>query len=307
MNEDISLATVGNARPAELVALYLDMVKRTLTDKVYWDDPLAIYRFWRPRAGIAPWKRHCIALLERLLNRSKIRLVKPYFVPWYGDYSQLSRKGLAEIPLKGNHWPVRAHTMIGLKRLDNIQFCVETAIREKVPGDVIETGVWRGGACIFMRAILKAHGDTERAVWLADSFAGLPPPDAGTYPADVGDPHHTFGDYLAVSRQEVEENFRRYDLLDGQVRFLEGWFKDTLPKAPINRLAVLRLDGDMYESTTQALESLYDRVSPGGFVIIDDYHLEPCKQAVTDFRSRRSINDAITDIDGMGVFWRKSH
>jgi len=157
-----------------------------------------------------------------------------------------------------------------------------------------------------MRAILKAYGDTKRIVWLADSFDGLPPPNAATYPADAGDRHHTYHDYLAVSRQEVEENFRRYNLLDEQVRFLEGWFKDTLPKAPIDHLAVLRLDGDMYESTIQALDFLYEKVSRGGFVIVDDYHLGPCKQAVTDFRSRRCIKDAISDIDGMGVFWRKS-
>jgi hypothetical protein len=95
-------------------------------------------------------------------------------------------------------------------------------------------------------------------------------------------------------------------MLDRQVRFLEGWFKDTLPTAPIGQIAVLRLDGDMYESTIQALEALYERVSPGGFVIIDDYFLGPCRQAVTDFRSRTGIIDSIIDIDGKGVFWRKS-
>jgi O-methyltransferase/8-demethyl-8-(2,3-dimethoxy-alpha-L-rhamnosyl)tetracenomycin-C 4'-O-methyltransferase len=95
--------------------------------------------------------------------------------------------------------------------------------------------------------------------------------------------------------------------LDGQVRFLEGWFKDTLPEAPIDHLAVLRLDGDMYESTIQALDALYDKVSFGGFILVDDYFLGPCKQAVTDFRSRKRITDRIIDIDGKGVFWRKSH
>jgi hypothetical protein len=196
--------------------------------------------------------------------------------------------------------------MIGLKRLDNIQSCVEIVIRDGIPGDLIETGVWRGGACIFMRSILKAFGDTARIVWVADSFVGLPPPNATEYGADTGDKLHCYRDFLGVSRQVVEENFRRYNLLDGQVRFLEGWFKDTLPKAPINRLAVLRLDGDMYESTMQALEALYHRLSRGGFVIVDDYNLAPCRQAVTDFRAAGSINDAIIDIDGNGVFWRKS-
>jgi O-methyltransferase len=96
-------------------------------------------------------------------------------------------------------------------------------------------------------------------------------------------------------------------LLDEQVRFLEGWFRDTLPAAPIKRLAVLRLDGDLYESTIQALESLYDRLSTGGYVIIDDYgNVAGCRQAVHDFRARRGINEPIRPIDWAGVYWRRS-
>jgi hypothetical protein len=194
--------------------------------------------------------------------------------------------------------------MIGLKRLDNLQHCVERVLNDGIPGDLIETGVWRGGACILMRAILRAYGDRTRKVWLADSFAGLPPPDPGKYPADAGDLLHTY-DVLAVSRETVANNFAAYGLLDEQVCFLQGWFKDTLPDAPIRQLAVMRLDGDMYESTIQALEALYDRLSPGGFVIIDDYFLEPCAQAVQDFRSRHGIADPIHDIDGQGRYWRR--
>ncbi len=304
MRENTKLGTVTHR--ADAVALYLDMVKRSLSDSIYWDDPLAIYTLCRSGASTASWKRYGVVLLEKLLSPYKIRLVRPYSVPWFGDFSRLSKEELARIHRTGDYWPVRAHTMIGLKRLDNLQFCVETAIKEGIPGDLIETGVWRGGACIFMRAILKAYGDTARTVWAADSFVGLPPPNAEFYDADAGGNFHTYGDFLRVSAQEVEENFRRYNLLDGQVRFLGGWFKDTLPKAPIDRLAVLRLDGDMYESTIQALEVLYDKLSGGGFVIVDDYHLGPCKQAITDFRSGNRINDAIIDIDGKGVFWRKS-
>lgn len=178
-------------------------------------------------------------------------------------------------------------------------------LRDEIPGDLIETGVWRGGACILMRAILKANGDTTRRVWLADSFAGLPPPDPDRYPADQRGQHHLWTE-LVATRAEVEDIFRCYGMLDEQVQFLEGWFKDTLPNAPIGRLAVLRLDGDMYESTTEALESLYDRPSPGGFVIIDDYWLEPCRKAVHDFRDARGIPDEILDIDQRGVYWRRS-
>ncbi|HEV2485815.1 MAG TPA: TylF/MycF/NovP-related O-methyltransferase [Terracidiphilus sp.] len=293
---------------ADAMAMYLDMMKLSLTDSIYLNDPLAMYAFCRPRTSTtARWKRYGVVLLEKLLSQYKIRLVKPYYsFDGIDNSSPSARDKLADIRRNGLDWPLRAHTMIGMKRLDNLQFCVETAINDGIQGDLIETGVWRGGACIFMRSILKAYGDTTRTVWVADSFVGLPPPNVEIYHADAGDIHHTYVNYLGVSRQVVEENFRSYNLLDGQVRFLEGWFKDTLPNAPIDRLAVLRLDGDMYESTIQALEALYYKLSCGGFVIIDDYFLGPCRQAVTDFRLRNRIDDAIIDIDGMGVFWRKS-
>ena len=98
----------------------------------------------------------------------------------------------------------------------------------RVPGDLIETGVWRGGACIFMRALLKAFGDTQRKVWLADSFMGLPKPDSENYPADLGDSLWTVQE-LRISVEIVKSNFERYGLLDEQVCFLPGWFRETLP------------------------------------------------------------------------------
>lgn len=206
----------------------------------------------------------------------------------------------------GGDWPATAHTMIGMERLDNLQMCLERVLRDGVPGDVIETGVWRGGATILMRAVLKAYGVTDRTVWVADSFAGLPPPDANRYPHDAGDRHHTFKD-LCVSRADVEVNFAKYDLLDAQVRFLEGWFRDTLPSAPIDQLAVVRLDGDMYESTMDGLVHLYPKLSSGGYLIVDDYGAVPaCKAAVEDYRREHGITDEIQQIDWTGVYWRRS-
>ncbi len=207
---------------------------------------------------------------------------------------------------EGRDWPARAHTMVGLKRLANVRTCVETILDDDVPGDLIETGVWRGGATIFMRAILKARGVNDRVVWAADSFAGLPAPDTIRYPSDEGITLHRFPQ-LAVPLERVQENFRRYGLLDEQVRFLKGWFRDTLPAAPIERLAILRLDGDLYESTIQALDGLYHKLSVGGFVIVDDYgNVAACRAAVDDFRAEHGIVDAIQPIDWGGVFWRRS-
>jgi hypothetical protein len=207
---------------------------------------------------------------------------------------------------KGVDWPVFAHTMIGVKRLDNLQFCVEDVLAKNVPGDLIETGAWRGGACILMRAILKTYGVKDRLVWVADSFEGLPEPDPEKYPADAGDKHHTFKP-VAVSLEQVKANFAKYGVADEQVRFLKGWFKDTLPTAPIKQLAILRLDGDMYESTMDGISNLYAKVSPGGYIIVDDYGVVPaCQKAIEDYRNANGIKDPIRDIDGSGVFWQKT-
>jgi O-methyltransferase len=212
----------------------------------------------------------------------------------------------ASVRAEGVDWPAEAETMIGLRRLDNLEDCITDVLEREIAGDLIETGVWRGGATIFMRAVLKAYGDTTRTVWAADSFQGLPKPDAEAYPADEGDSHWTKQE-LAVSLDQVKANFSRYGLLDDQVQFLVGWFRDTLPTAPIDRLAVLRLDGDMYESTMVALRSLYPKVSVGGYVIVDDYGaVRGCRKAVEDFRQEEAIADELHEIDWSGVFWQRS-
>ena len=206
----------------------------------------------------------------------------------------------------GRDWPTEALTMVGLKRLNNLQDCVVSAIQDRVPGDLMETGVWRGGCAILMRAVLAVYGEPQRSVWLADSFRGLPVPDAAAYPADLLDRHSTLAPYLGVALDTVRDNLRRFGFLDSQVRFLEGWFRDTLPTAPVEKIAVLRLDGDMYESTYVAISSLYPKVSVGGFVIVDDYGALPnCRLAIEDYRAQQGITEQIHEVDWTGVYWRK--
>jgi O-methyltransferase len=266
--------------------LYLDLLKRTLTRDVFEDSDEIIG--FRTASGR---RQKALHRLGPALGRFGLELVRKR--PYDAD---ARRNGL--------DWPSRAETMIGLKRLDNLQDCIEAVIRDDVPGDLIETGVWRGGASIFMRGVLAAHGVTDRTVWCADSFEGLPPPDAARYPADAGDDHHTF-DALAVGVDQVRHAFRRYHLLDDQVQFLVGYFRDTLTDAPVDRLAVLRMDGDMYESTVQAIGPLYPKLQPGGFCIVDDYRVVPgCKQAVDEYRAAHGITAQVVDIDGVGVYWR---
>ena len=194
--------------------------------------------------------------------------------------------------------------MIGTKRLNNIQFCIESVVKNNVPGDFIETGVWRGGSCIFAKSLFNIL-DKTRTVWVADSFEGLPKPNTELYPDDAGDDLFSL-EQLRISKEQVQENFERFNLLDDKVKFLKGWFKDTIPNAPIDKLAIVRLDGDMYESTMDGLVHLYHKLSSGGFLIIDDYGTIPaCKKAVHDFREKHTITEEIINIDGSGYFWQK--
>lgn len=270
---------------SDVQSMYLDLIRRNLTR--YGVDELV------PVQGRAHPLAHWVV---NILKRRNLILARVQ------PFNERTRD-------LGLDWPPYAETMIGMRRLTSLQRCVETVLAEDIRGDLVECGVWRGGACILMRAVLGAYGDEDRCVWLADSFAGLPTPDAVRYPADGSvvrlDKH---SDVLGVSEADVRANFQRYGLLDERVRFLAGWFKDTLPDAPIRHIALLRLDGDFYESTIQALDALYPRLSPGGFCIIDDYHaFEACKAAVTDYRVERGVNDEIIEIDGSGVLWRKGN
>jgi Macrocin-O-methyltransferase (TylF) len=206
-----------------------------------------------------------------------------------------------------------AVSMLPLARMDNLQNCIIDVISEKVPGDLIETGVWRGGATIFMRAVLKVLNVNDRVVWAADSFEGLPEPDPEKFPLEAkaykSAAMTKYYKHLAVSLEEVKRNFAAYGMLDERVRFLKGWFKDTLPSAPIERLAIMRLDGDYYESTRDALLNLYDKLSVGGYVIIDDYGEDNwtyCRKAVEEFRSSRGISDPLVRVDKPCAFWRKT-
>ncbi|MEA2716236.1 MAG: O-methyltransferase [Actinomycetota bacterium] len=263
--------------------LYLDLLKRVLTRSGFDSS----YR-------LVPAGRQLRHLPRRALQRA-LR----------AGGLQLVMEADAAMRSEGKDWPSDAETMIGALRLDNLQHCITDVIARGVPGDLIETGVWRGGATIFMRGVLKAYGVTDRRVWVADSFQGLPKPDPDRFRDDTGDIFWGY-DALAVSIDQVKANFERYGLLDDQVRFLPGWFRDTLPTAPIEQIAVLRLDGDMYESTIVALEALYPKLAPGGYAIVDDYKaVDACKAAVDDYRRDQGITEPIHEIDWGGVFWQR--
>ena len=261
----LDAVTAPRAADTDARSLYLDLLEKCLTNVIYRDPPM------RPK-----W--------THILRKQ--------------EFSEPIRES-------GKDWPSRAHTMIGLKRLHSLRRQVETTLTENIPGDYIETGVWRGGACIMMRAVLAAFGIRDRLVYVADSFAGVPPPNRKRYPADRGRNFYKYKQ-LAVPLEDVQANFATYGLLDQQVRFVKGWFKDTLPALEAERFALIRLDGDLYESTMDALQALYPRLSPGGFVVIDDYAMRSSRTAVHDYIDRTGEPVRLERIDDYSVYWQKA-
>ena len=305
--------------------LYLDLLKRSVLNLIYQDRSLP-----QPPVNGGPVASEGIpaklwaAVLFGLIRLRPFRPASGYLERAMPRSLRAASEFDLDKRLRGKDFPSEAHTMIGWQRLENIQAVIEDILERDVPGDLIETGVWRGGSTIFMRGVLKAHGVTDRTVWVADSFEGPPKPgqegmDRSFSSSEQGDAWKRVirSQPLAVmvmaahlrrgtSYDEVREHFRRYGLLDDQVQFLRGWFHDTLPTAPIERLALLRLDGDLYDSTYQALESLYPKLSVGGFTIVDDYvSFSECRRAVHDYLRATGSEADMQPVDDEAVCWRK--
>ena len=284
----ISTAVETLPHPQTAEELYLDLLKRALTR----------------------------ALTARVIERQTLKPSKPALQWFYRmlqpqlasrnyELVRLLRSDPVQYLESGNETKTRAEdaeTMLGTRQLDTMQACITDVLRNGVPGDLAEAGVWRGGMTIFMRGVLQAYGERSKKVWVVDSFEGLPAPDRKK---------ETFEEWqagdMAVSLEQVKSNFARYGLLDEQVQFLKGFFNATLPTAPIRQLSILRADADLYESTRDVLENLYPRLSPGGYAMFDDYwNLPDCRKAIEEYRERNGIQDPIERIDQRAVYWKKS-
>ena len=253
-----------------------------------------------PRADVEHLRAAYLGLLKLCLcDLAATTTVSVGSLPGGGVASRVLRDDQRRLRSVGMDWPLQGLTMTGLQRLDDLQGCVESVVRDGVEGDLIEAGAWRGGASILMRATLDALGDSGRTVWVADSFQGFPVDEAGEH-IDLSTYH-----FLAVPLDEVRDSFARFGCADG-VRFVAGFFEDTLPSLADRRWAIVRLDGDTYEATMTTLESLYPGLAPGGYLVIDDYGaLEECRRAVEDFRTRHGIEEPIEEIDWTGARWRR--
>lgn len=277
------------AAPADpLRPRYLRLLKRALVNLLYPELEMRVRLLTRERpveTGIALARR--LREIDRNEGDAFAKLIAG------------KRKGNA--PFDG------PHTMIGLYRLDNIERCAERLFADGIKGDFLEAGVCQGGATIFMRALQVAHREGHRRTWVVDSFEGVPPSDKAEdrrYPYRLEEARQP---WLACSEARVRSNFARYDLLGPGVMFVPGWLEETLPRAPIGPLALLRIDVDLYSATASCLDLLYDKLVLGGFVIVDDYGmLECCRDAVDHFRARRGIEEPIQRVDASGIYWRKA-
>lgn len=282
------------AHRSQLAGTYLDTLKKSLLNVFYREDEFRIL-----------YLRQCLAGETTFDMASFLdpREADPETYALFESHHDEGRPFLNTIANLG--FP---KTMMGRARLDNLHDCLDYITDNNIPGDLIECGVWRGGGCILMAGYLHAFNLRDRQLIIADSFEGLPVP---SHQKDEGlDLSKEIYPQLAVSLETVRSNFSDYGLLDdSRQHFLKGWFSDTLTTAPTNRIALLRMDGDLYESTMDILTALYDRVAPGGIVIVDDYGiLRVCREAIADFFAARGEPvPEMTKIDWTGTFFTKPH
>lgn len=189
------------------------------------------------------------------------------------------------------------YTLIGSRRARALHRAGLICDREQVEGDLVDCGCFNGGSSVMM-----STGAPSRAVWAFDSFQGLP--EAGER-----DPSRALDwtGELVASESKAREAFERY-ASPARLHLVKGWFRDTFPvTAPrVERVAILHADGDWYESVKLTLETFEPKVSPGGFVVIDDYGAwEGARDATDEYRAALGIRARLVEIDHTASYWRK--
>ena len=197
---------------------------------------------------------------------------------------------------------VREHTMCSVARLRGLHEGVKWIAANHLDGDVVECGCARGGSAALIALSLRQLGE-HRTLWLFDTFEGLPAPTAD-------DPDYEIAELFTGSclgqLDEVRELFRDQGVAEG-VRFVKGLFQDTIPESPIQRIALLHIDGDWYDSVKVCLDELYDKVVPGGIIQFDDYgYWKGARKAVDEFFAKRDIEVRLKRLDYSGRTMRKA-
>ncbi len=271
----------------------------------------------------SPWRAHPPGRDAESLRRAYLALLKLSLcdltgastreVRWTSDKRVFSRTLTDAQQLRhraeGKDWPLDGLTMVGLRRLEDLQACVESIVADGVPGDLIEAGAWRGGASILIRATLDGLGARDRTLWVADSFQGFPAPDGAGSAADQAlEADLSRVGFLAPPLDSVAEHFARFGVAEG-VEFVPGFFEETMASLRGRTWSLVRLDADTYRATRVVLDALYPGLEAGGYLIVDDYFHpylpESCRRAVDDYRAEHAISEPVTQIDWNGARWRK--
>jgi O-methyltransferase len=190
--------------------------------------------------------------------------------------------------------------MVGLARLKNLVRLAELIDLENIAGDIVECGTWNGGSGALL-AQVGARSPHERMTWLFDSFEGLPAPSEKDGKAAV-----PYRGKCRGATDSVREVLGKLAVPETRARIVPGWFQDTLAQAPIQRIALLHIDADWYESVRFVLDTLYPRVTPGGYVVLDDYgYWQGCRTAWEEFQATLPAAPALVSVDGIGCFLRK--
>jgi cephalosporin hydroxylase len=267
---------------------YLDVVKGALLDEHYLENEVRL-----------DYLRQC-ATKGSKPDTLKLRDPRMWATR---DLNRLQRERHTGIPVRrlGDR-PFYPFTTIGRTGLDHLERCLDSIREEGVEGDLAACGVWRGGSAIFVRAYLDAYGMDGRNVWIADTFTG---------PAERNESQEQAGKRqrftnLVADLNQVRIGFDRFGLFDDSLRFLQGSYEETLADAPLDRLALLHIGDDDEERCATALELLYERVAPGGFIVAEHYDAEGCRAAIDGFRARRRIEGSLDRADWTGVSWQRA-
>lgn len=284
---------------------YLRLVKASLLDEHYIENELRI-----------------ITLLGTIRNGAEL-LVESFRNPTSQMRSQAREllaareSGDATAELTGSHASYLPYTAIGRTRLNQLEKLLDSIRNDYVQGDFVDCGGGRGGVGIFMRAYLAAHALGNRKVWIADEFRAYRDADVeyidnpGTIETRDDEPSEPTTsleppvfDEMRYDLNGVREAFSRYDLLDARVRFVQGDYLHTLPKAKIKQVALLRIGPDAGYDATTILRSLYPRMNLGGYVLIENFDDPAVQEAVAAYRSTNSVSEQIVR-QGSAALWRK--
>lgn len=205
---------------------------------------------------------------------------------------------------------VRPYTMTSPERIVAVAEATRYVVANRIPGDIVECGVWRGGSMMAAALTLERLGQTDRDLYLFDTFAGMPEPgpEDVASPYDGYSPHKRWRRQVRLGRQwagvppeDVRERLESTGYPPERMHLAAGMVEDTLPAEAPDRIALLRLDTDWYGSTKHELEQLYPRLAEGGVLIVDDYgHYEGARRAVDEFFATVSEPVLLNRIDFSG-------